>query len=350
MHGFLKALPKCEHHMHLEGSLSPELLFSLAKQNSIALPQDDAAFQSVEALYARYDRFTSLDDFLAYYYIGFSVLISAADFEALAFAYFTKAHGQGVRHAEVFFDPQVHVARGIAYTTVVDGFVAAQKRAEGELGLTSLLIPCLLRHLPVPDSLATFKTIQDHGHFLDGTVAGLGLCSTEFEKPPAMWKEIFDLAREAGIRRTAHAGEEGPAEFVSSALDDLSVTRIDHGVNSRHSDAVMERLAREKVMLSVCPISNVVLKGAPSVKDVPIRTFLDKGVRFSINSDDPAYFGGYILENYCAVHDAFNLSIEEWERIATHAVEGSWCGDERKATILAEIKDVVGEWKGKLSA
>ena len=335
--------------MHLEGSLSPELLFSLAKQNVIALPQDDPAFQSAEALYARYDRFTSLDDFLAYYYIGFSVLINAADFEALAFAYFTKAHSQGVRHAEVFFDPQVHIGRGIVYTTIVDGFVAAQRKAEAQFGLTSMLIPCLLRHLPVPDSLATFKAIQEHGHFENGMLAGLGLCSTEIEKPPVMWKEIFDLAGEAGIRRTAHAGEEGPAEYVSGALDDLGATRIDHGVNSRNSEEVMERLAREGIMLSVCPLSNVVLKGVPAVKDVPIRTFLDKGVRFSINSDDPAYFGGYILENYCAVHDAFDLSIDEWERIATHAIEGSWCGSHRKATILSEIKEVVSEWRGKLS-
>lgn len=352
LHGFLAALPKCEHHMHLEGSLSPELLFQLSARNSIPLPSasDDPAFASVATLYERYANFTSLADFLHYYYVGFTVLIHEADFEALAYAYFTKAAGQGVRHAEVFFDPQVHINRGIAYHTIVDGFTEARRRAEADLGLTSLLIPCMLRHLPVPDSLACFTTMRDAGHFRDGTLAGLGLCSTERDMPPALWSDVFALARADGVRLTAHAGEEGPAAYITEAMDELCVSRIDHGVNARHDEAVMARLAAEKTLLSVCPLSNVVLRGVAKVSEVPIRTFLDKGVRFSINSDDPAYFGGYILDNYCAVQEAFGLSVDEWRTIARNAVEGSWCGQDRKDNLLAEIDSVVGEWKDRITA
>lgn len=359
MHGFLAALPKCEHHMHLEGSLSPELLFELSARNGVALPSPnpadqggDPAFTSVATLYERYANFTSLDDFLHYYYIGFSVLLHEADFEALAYSYFTKAAADGVVHAEVFFDPQVHLARGIPYTTITNGFTSARRRAEAELGgLTSLLIPCLLRHLPVPDSLACFQTMRDAGHFRDGTLAGLGLCSTERDMPPSLWKDVFALARaeEGGVRLTAHAGEEGPAAYITEALDELTVERIDHGVNARNDPAVMRRLAEGKVLLSVCPLSNVVLRGVTKVSEVPIRTFLENGVRFSINSDDPAYFGGYILDNYCAVQDAFNLSVDEWRTIARNSIEGSWCNDERKAEVLEKIEKVVGEWKDKVT-
>lgn len=352
LHGLLAALPKCEHHMHLEGSLSPELLFQLSERNNIPLPSpaEDPAFTSVATLYERYANFTSLDDFLHYYYIGFSVLIHEADFEALAYAYFTKAAAQGVRHAEVFFDPQVHLSRGIPYAAIVDGFTKARRRAEADLGVTSLLIPCLLRHLPVPDSLACFQVMKDAGHFRDGTLGGMGLCSTERDMPPSLWKEVFGLAKAEGVRLTAHAGEEGPAAYISEALDELRVARIDHGVNARQDEAVMKRLAAQKTMLSVCPLSNVVLRGVTKVSEVPIRTFLEKGVPFSINSDDPAYFGGYILDNYCAVQEAFGLSVEEWRTIARSAVEGSWCGDDRKNELLGEIERVVGEWKGRVSA
>ncbi|KAF3765796.1 hypothetical protein M406DRAFT_36633 [Cryphonectria parasitica EP155] len=352
MHGFLAALPKCEHHMHLEGSLSPELLFHLSEKNKIALPPttEDPAFASVAALYERYARFTSLDDFLHYYYIGFTVLLHESDFEDLAYAYFTKAASHGVHHAEVFFDPQVHLARGIPYATIVGGFTAARRRAQANLGITSLLVPCLLRHLPVPDSLACFSTMRDAGHFADGTLAGMGLCSTERDNPPSLWREVYALAAADGVRLTAHAGEEGPAAYVTEALDVLKVTRIDHGVNARHDADVMRRLAGDRVMLSVCPLSNVVLRGVTKVSEVPIRVFLDNNVPFSINSDDPAYFGGYILDNYCAVQEAFGLSVDEWRTVARNAVKGSWCDEARKEVILGEIERVVGEWREKITA
>lgn len=352
LHGFLEALPKCEHHMHLEGSLSPELLFALSARNNIPLPTDDPAFASPETLYARYAAFTSLDDFLHYYYIGFTVLQHPADFESLAYAYFAKAASQNVRHAEVFFDPQVHLARGIPYDHLITGFTAARRRAEADFPLTTLLIPCLLRHLPVPDSLDCVATMRDAGHFRDGTLAGLGLCSTERDKPPSLWAEAYAQAarpQDGTTRLTAHAGEEGPPAYITEALDALRVQRIDHGVNARLDEDVMARLAREKVLLSVCPLSNVVLRGVTRVAEVPVRTFLEHGVRFSLNSDDPAYFGGYILENYCAVQEAFGLTVAEWRTIARNAVEGSWCGEDRKAELLAEVEKAVDEWKDKLS-
>ncbi|KAH8906697.1 adenosine deaminase [Coniochaeta sp. PMI_546] len=353
LHNFLTRLPKCEHHLHIEGSLSPELLFSLSAKNSIPLPpvSEDPSFASPEALNERYARFSSLDDFLAYYYIGMRVLITASDFSELAYAYLAGAVRDGnLRHAEVFFDPQAHLARGVAIETVVEGLLDGKRRAEAEFAhrsrsggpgrLTVLLIPCLLRHLPVEDSAACFELMRDRGYFASGDLAGLGLCSTELAKPPENWAGIFAAAGEAGIRRTAHAGEEGPAGYVVDALDRLGATRIDHGVRAAEDEAVMERLARDGVLLTVCPMSNVRLKGVSRIEHVPIRKFLEKGVRFSINSDDPAYFEGYIQDNYCAVQDAFGLTAEEWRTIATNAVEGSWCDEARKREILDEIAEL----------
>ncbi|KAF9871169.1 adenosine deaminase [Colletotrichum karsti] len=346
LHDFLVDLPKCEHHIHIEGSLGPELLFHLAAQNNISLPSDkDPAFASVDALYERYRNFTSLDDFLHYYFIGFSVLLTVTDFEELGYAYLAKAHSQNVRHAEVFFDPQAHTSRGVAYDTVVEGLRRARRRAEADFGMTVEYIVCFLKHCPVEDGLRMFLEAKEKGHFADGTIAGVGASSSEAPYPPKMFKPIYDAVREAGVRRTAHAGEEGPAAFVVSALDDLDVQRIDHGRRSTEDEALMTRLAETKTLLSLCPISNVVLRGVGEIKDLPIRAFLDKGVRFSINSDDPAYFGGYILENYLAVQEAFGLTIAEWEGIAIGSVEGSWCSEERKEVLKKEIDGVVAKYK-----
>ncbi|EPE07618.1 adenosine deaminase [Ophiostoma piceae UAMH 11346] len=387
LHPLLAALPKCEHHMHVEGSLSPELLFELAARNGVTLPvAEDDSFASTEALYARYARFTSLDDFLHYYYIGMSVLQTAADFETLAMEYFKKAHAANVRHAEIFFDPQVHLARGISLADVVRGLRAASLRATAELGgMTSLLIPCLLRHLPVADSGELVSQLRE-GYWaggdeqkqeetvvnaleaafegdkdavsLRGALAGLGLCSSERDLPPTLWREVYQearrhsvssaekptLARRGATRLTAHAGEEGPAEYITLALDHLGAQRIDHGVAAATDPAVMERLAREQILLTVCPISNVCLRVTKSVKEVPIRTFLDANVPFSINSDDPAYFGGYIQENYCAVQEAHDLSVDDWATIVRNSIRLSWCDDARKQVVLDEIDSVLAAW------
>ncbi|OTB04098.1 hypothetical protein M426DRAFT_321194 [Hypoxylon sp. CI-4A] len=347
LHAFLAALPKVEHHMHLEGSLEPELLFELAAKNSIVLPAStDAAFTSPEALHKRYETFKNLDDFLSYYYIGMSVLIDGSDFEALAYGYFRKAASQNVRHAEVFFDPQAHVDRGIALSTVVESFKKAQARAEADFNITTKLIMCLLRHLPVPSALDTFAKAKDAGYFADGTLAAIGLDSSEVPFPPPMWKDLFDAAKEAGVRRTIHAGEEGSPLYVVQALDQLDAQRIDHGIRAltEGDDALVSRLASSKTLLTMCPLSNVKLNCISSIEEFPLRRLIESGVRFSINSDDPAYFGGYILENYCALQDAFDLNIREWEMIAKSAIMGSWCTEERIAQMLFEVEDVVNVW------
>lgn len=348
LHPFLRALPKCEHHMHLEGSLEPSLLFTLAKTNGISLPSDDDAFSSEATLRARYKDFTSLDDFLHYYFIGMSVLIQSSDFQALAWSYFVKARDHGVHHTEVFFDPQAHISRGISYRTIIAGFNKARSRAQTELGLTSELVCCFLRHLPVPGSLAVFEDQHVQESFADGTVIGIGLDSSELNFPPHLFDEIYRKAGALGLRRTAHAGEEGPAAYIADSIDLLGVERIDHGIKLHLDEQLMKQVAQKRLMLTVCPMSNVLLRCVDHVGEMPIRKFLDAGVRFSINSDDPAYFGGYILENYCAVHDAFNLSIQEWAGISRAGIEGSWCSAERKREMFTALDDLIKEWEQKV--
>lgn len=334
--------------MHIEGALSPALLFDLARKNSITLPQDDTAFHSPDSLLERYKRFTSLDDFLHYYYIGMSVLLTSSDFEALAWDYFQHAQADGVAHAEVFFDPQAHLSRGISYDTVIEGFDRACKRAEKELGISTILISCFLRHLPAKDCVSVFKQEDVQRSYADGRVKGVGLDSSEKDYPPELFKELYEKAKEKGLRLTAHAGEEAPASYIKSALENLGVERIDHGIALAQDAELMGRVAAAGTLLTVCPLSNVVLRSVDKLKDVPVRKLLDAGVKFSINSDDPAYFGGYILENYCQVQDVFQLSVKEWEGIVRAGIEGSWCAEERKEELLKRLGDVVKEWEGRL--
>ncbi|PKX99885.1 adenosine deaminase [Aspergillus campestris IBT 28561] len=339
-HDFLHGLPKCEHHVHLEGCLTPELIFHLAEKNQIKLPdaKTNPAYLSIEALTRRYGNFTSLDDFLSFYFTGMSVLHHESDFADLAWAYFQKAHADGVHHAEVFFDPQVHHDRGIAYTTVVAGFAAACQRAEKELGLTTRLILCFVRHLPVHSAAHVYEQALANDHFDTDLIHGLGWSSTEVGPPKDMFRDLYAAAAARGIPLTAHAGEEGDASYISTALE-LGARRIDHGIRLVEDPVLMEKIARDGVMLTVCPISNVQLRCVEDVAQVPIRQFLDAGVKFSINSDDPAYFGGYILANYCAVQEAHRLSRDEWRVIAENSVNESWIGAERKAILLKRIDD-----------
>jgi adenosine deaminase len=326
--------------------MSPYLLFRLAAANKVELPPKsiDPNYEFAARLQARYERFTSLDDFLPYYYTGISVLITAADFELLAYEYFKNAHADGVLHAEVFFDPQAHTSRGIAYTTAVEGFTRAQARAEKDFGITSKLIMCFLRHLPAIEADKTFAVGDAQGHFSDGTLAGIGLDSSEVGFPPELFRQVFETAAAKGIRRTAHAGEEGDVSYISKALDVCKVQRIDHGIRLVEDEALMRRVAEEKILFTMCPLSNVRLKCVGEVKDLPVRKFLDSGVSFSINSDDPAYFGGYILDNFCAVQEAFQLSVEDWMRISKAAIEGSWCEDARKAEIVKKLDDCLSRF------
>lgn len=341
LHDLITALPKVEQHLHIEGTLEPSLLFSLAAKNGVALPEDPA-YESAQTLLARYQRFTSLDDFLHYYYLGMSVLVNASDFEELAFAYFVKASGQKVRHAEAFFDPQAHTARGVAYDVVMKGLVAAKTRAERELGITVDYIVCILRHLPLAESHALVDTVLEAGDLENGTLTGFGMVSSEKNFPPEMFRDIYARVAATGTHLTSHAGEEAGPEFIVQALEHLKVERIDHGLAAGQDDALLRRLAADKTLLTFCPMSNVVLCNLPTLADAPVRKFLDAGVRFSINSDDPAYFGGYIQDVYCRVQETFNLTPADWEWILRGAVEASWCSNERKTTILTELTQVLG--------
>ncbi|KAI8935964.1 hypothetical protein NX059_007468 [Plenodomus lindquistii] len=352
LHDFLADLPKCEHHLHLEGCLSPDLLFQLAAKNNITLPtpQENPAYQSAATLKKRYEFFENLDDFLKCYYRGIEVLVTKEDFEMLAWEYFTTAKRQGVQHAEVFFDPQSHTERDVAFGTVVAGFNAARTRAEKELGLTSCLIMCFLRHLPVSSAAETMQRAIAGGYF-DGNrpsnraIAGLGLDSSEVGFPPELFVDMYQEGQTLGLHRTAHAGEEGDASYISGALDALHAERIDHGIRLREDPGLLQRVVEEGIMLTVCPLSNVCLQAVQRVDQLPIRTFLEAGVKFSINSDDAEYFGGYILENYCAVQEAFGLNIAEWKTIAMNSIQGSWTTEERKSELEAMVDDCVSLYK-----
>ncbi|GAW16507.1 hypothetical protein ANO14919_059360 [Xylariales sp. No.14919] len=345
LHDFLQGLPKCEHHAHLEGCLSPELFFQLAERNGVPLPDLEAnpAYASVATLKERYKNFTSLDDFLVFFFQGMTVLQHEQDFTDLAWTYFQRAHGDGVHHAEVFFDPEVHRERGIPYETIVDGFSKGCRRAERELGLTTRLIMCFVRHLPVSSAEKVYDEFISARHFETGVVHGLGCSSTEIGPPKDMYRELYAAAAERGIPLTAHVGEVGDPTYISAALE-LGVQRIDHGIRLADDPELMQRVAREGILLTLCPLSNVLLRCVPSLEHVPVRRFLEAGVKFSINSDDPAYVGAYILDNYCAVQEAHRLSVAEWCVIAENSVRGSWIGDSRKAELLERIRVYVKKY------
>ena len=274
-----------------------------------------------------------------------SVLLTTSDFEALAWTYFQKASSQGVRHAEIFFDPQAHVSRGVVLEDIIEGLSTAAKRAEKELGLSVLIVPCFLRHLPVTESVEMYEKLKPT--LLEGILAGIGLDSSERPFPPELFQEIFTQAEKERIKRTSHAGEEAGPENIRKSLDLLKVQRIDHGRTLASDDKLMKEISERKILITLCPLSNVQLKGVKELEELPVRVFLDNKVRFSLNSDDPAYFGGFIQENYCGVQKAFDLSVDDWVWIAKGAIEGSWCGDERKEVLLREVERVVQEFGSK---
>ena len=346
IHELLLALPKCEHHVHIEGALTPHLLFKLAARNGIDLASaDDQAYASEEKLQARYGSFASLSDFIRYFTFGSSVLVTADDFEELAYTYFVKAHEQNVKHAEVFFDPQAHTTRGVTYDTVVQGLSRAKQQAEQNFDMSIEYIPCILRHHGLQSAKRMFEGVMDAGHFADGTVAGVGMAGDELAHPPEYFETVYNAARTAGVRRTAHVGQAGPATFVTAALDRLKTERVDHAWIAKTDSHLMHRLAETETLVTLCPISNVTLGFIGSIAEAPIRDFLDRGVRFSINSDDPAYFGKYIQENYCAVQEAFQLTRSDWNKIALNAVQGSWCSDARKQVLREQVTVAISRWQ-----
>jgi adenine deaminase len=324
-------LPKCELHIHIEGSLEPELMFALARRNGIRLP-----YASVEAVRQAY-RFRNLQDFLDIYYQGMSVLITEQDFYDLAFAYLARAHADNVRHVEMFFDPQGHTSRGIPFATVLGGLSRAIGDAAQKLGVKASLIMCFLRHLEEADAERTLDAALP---FKD-RIAGVGLDSSEKGNPPGKFKRVFERAREAGFFLTAHAGEEGPASYVWEALDVLGVARIDHGVRSMEDEPLVDRLAREHVPLTVCPLSNVRLRVVEDLAHHPLRRMLDKGLVATVNSDDPAYFGGYVQENYRASAQALRLGRDEVAALVRNGIAASLMPKSEKTALLAEVDRVV---------
>lgn len=325
---FITAIPKAELHLHIEGSLEPELMFDLARRNKVAIP-----FASVEEVRAAY-QFSNLQDFLDIYYAGAQVLQTEQDFHDLALAYFTRARADGVRHAEIFFDPQTHTDRGIPFDVVMQGLLSGMKQAEG-MGVTSKLILCFLRHL---DEEAAFATWRSAEQWLDH-IAGVGLDSSEVGHPPSKFARVFAAAGDAGLKRVAHAGEEGPPAYVYEALDLLKVDRLDHGNRSLEDAALTARLAKEGMVLTVCPLSNLKLCVVRDLVDHPIDRMLDLGLAATINSDDPAYFGGYVAENYRAVAHARNLGKAQIVQLARNSFTGSFLSESDIATHLATIEE-----------
>lgn len=332
MHDLIRRLPKCELHIHIEGSLEPELMWELAARNGVELP-----FDSVEHARASYE-FDDLQSFLDIYYRGAGVLRTERDFHDMTAAYLGRAHADNVRHAEIFFDPQTHTERGVPLEAVVEGIAAALADAERDLGMSTGLILCFLRHLPAEQALATFEQARP---YLDRLVA-VGLDSSERDHPPRAFREVFDRARAEGLLTVAHAGEEGPPEYIREALDLLGVSRIDHGVRCLEDERLVERLAAERVPLTVCPLSNVKLRVFPTMADHNLRQLLERGLAVTINSDDPAYFGGYVTDNYLAAADALGLDQAEVVGLARNAVEASFTTDAAKRALLAEIDTVAG--------
>jgi adenosine deaminase len=327
MEEFLRRIPKAELHLHLEGTLEPEAMFEMARGNDVAL-----RFASVEEVRRAY-RFRDLQSFLDIYYEGARVLRSEEDFYELTAAYLERAAADGVRHAEVFFDPQTHTARGIPFQTVVRGIHRALVAGREALGITSRLILCFLRHLSAQAAAATLEEALPFREW----ICGVGLDSSEAGNPPSKFVEVFARARAAGLLAVAHAGEEGPPEYIREALEKLGVLRIDHGVRCAEAPALVEELAARRVPLTVCPLSNIRLGVFPSLARHNLKGLLERGLCVTINSDDPAYFGGYVAENYRAAREALDLSREQIVQLAKNSFEASFLPPEEKRRWMNEV-------------
>ncbi len=324
---FIADLPKAELHLHIEGSLEPEMMVALAKRNKVAIP-----FRTVEEVRAAYS-FTQLQDFLDIYYQGANVLRAEEDFRDLALAYFQRARADSVRHAEIFFDPQTHTARGLPFSVAIEGLLAGMREAEAELGVTSKLILCFLRHL---DEESAFDTLRQAEPWLD-RLEGVGLDSSEVGHPPEKFAKVFAAAGERDLKRVAHAGEEGPPSYVYGALDVLHVDRLDHGNRAMEDEILVSRLAREAMTLTVCPLSNLKLCVVDEMDKHPLPEMLRRGLRATINSDDPAYFGGYVNDNYRALAATGRLNRAQFATLARNSFLGSFLPDEEIAKHLAAI-------------
>jgi adenosine deaminase len=324
---FIQGMPKAELHIHIEGSLEPEMMFELAERNGIAL-----RYASAEEVRRAYD-FGDLQSFLDLYYEGMQVLLHEQDFYDLTWSYLQKVSEQNVRHAEIFFDPQAHTGRGVPFETVISGIHRALVDAERQLSISSKLIMCFLRHLSAKEAM---ETLDDSLPFRE-RIVGVGLDSSEIGHPPRDFKTVFDRAREDGLLTVAHAGEEGPPEYIWQALDDLKVSRIDHGVRCTEDPKLVERLREEQVPLTVCPLSNVKLRVFDTIQDHNLKRMLDFGLRVTVNSDDPAYFGGYVDENFYAAQEGLHLSRDDVYELTKNSFEASFLDAESKQRLLYEL-------------
>ncbi|BCW87308.1 Adenine deaminase [Alphaproteobacteria bacterium SO-S41] len=324
---FIAGLPKAELHLHIEGSLEPEAMFAIGKRNKVTLP-----FKSVDEVRAAY-AFSRLQDFLDIYYAGAQVLLHEQDFFDLGIAYFRRAAADNVRHAEIFFDPQTHTDRGVPFAVVADGLLRAMAVAERDLGVSSKLILCFLRHL---DEDAAFATLRMAEPYVD-RIAGVGLDSSEVGHPPSKFAGVFKAAGERGLHLTAHAGEEGPPAYVYEALDLLKVGRIDHGNRALEDDVLTRRLVAEGKTLTVCPLSNLKLCVVHDMVQHPLKRMLDLGLKATINSDDPAYFGGYVNDNFRAVAHGLGLTRADFATLARNSFTGSWLGAAEISKNLAAL-------------
>jgi len=325
-------LPKAELHLHIEGSLEPELMFALAKRNRVALP-----YPTVASLKAAYD-FSDLQSFLDIYYAGASVLATERDFFDMTWAYLERAQTENVRHVEIFFDPQTHTSRGVPFRIAIEGIHAALSEGARKLGISAFLIMCFLRHLSEEDA---FATVEQALPYRD-RIVGVGLDSSERGHPPSKFARLFARCRELGWRAVAHAGEEGPPAYITEALDLLRAERIDHGVRCLEDPAVVARLAAEQIPLTVCPLSNVKLRVFPSLEQHNLRQLMAAGLRVTVNSDDPAYFGGYVNANYRAVQRALGLSREDLRRLAKNSFLASFLPEAEKQRHCRSVDEYLG--------
>ncbi len=331
MEKFIRDLPKAELHLHIEGTLEPELMFELAKRNQIELP-----FESVSEVKKAYN-FQNLQSFLDIYYQGTQVLQQSQDFYDLTWAYLQKAASQNVRHTEIFFDPQSHTERGISFETIHTGIYQALQKARSEFGLSSQLILCFLRHLSAEQAMATLTEALPYKE----TIVAVGLDSSEQGNPPAKFKAVFERAQAENFLTVAHAGEEGPPEYIWSAIKLLHVSRIDHGVRSSEDADLLDYLIERQIPLTVCPLSNVKLKVFNSMEQHNLKKLLNLGLCVTVNSDDPAYFGGYLTENYQAAADALKLSQSEIYQLAKNSFRAAFVSKEAKDALIAELDSFV---------
>jgi adenosine deaminase len=336
MESFLRCLPKVELHVHLEGTMEPNLMFQLAKRNKITIP-----FENVDALQQAYANFIDLQSFLDLMEKLVHVLITSEDFYDLAWAYFQRAAADNVRHCEIFLDVQAHLNRGVTLQCQFDGLIRACQRAHTELNMTTGVLVSFMRNESEQSALEVLeKTLEYREYFI-----GIGLDSSEIDHPPSKFIQLYQRAHELNLHCVAHAGEEGPAAYVKQAIELLHIERIDHGIHCADDPELLQQIARNRIPLTVCPLSNVRLRVVKNINDLPIKLFLDNDIKITINSDDPGYFGGYMLTNFNAVQEAFQLSIENWVQLTKNAIYAAFITDKRREELVNELEDVLKNHK-----